>query len=199
MKRCAACFMVLISIVFLISVANSSGTGVQLTLRELQWSWEPLNIATFEGSIAFPGQTPDKVFLKLSFTVSPDDSETGEVVFQTVNNKKLTLRKQKPSCMLELEGSDSVSFTGCWKTPENVLFTRIEILCRVYNENESELLAEQSLVFSRTASDIARINDGRFRLNFDFASWTTYTAIAAAVIWLSAIARILKNKKRRVK
>ena len=197
MKRCPALFLVLVYIFCLFPCYATEYGDVTVSLQELEWTWEPLNIATFEGNVSFTGQAPENVILKLSLSVLPDESDPGEVVFQTVNEKKLTLRKQKPVYLFSPEGNDSCHFIGSWKTPEEVFFTRIDISCRIYNEDESILLAESHLVFSRSSSDIAKINDGKIRLNYDFSTWTLYTAAAAAVIWILALIRIRLNKKRK--
>ena len=197
MKRCTAWAFV---IMLLVCACPCFATGTENTaveLQQLEWSWEPLSTATFEGNVSFDSNAPEQVVMKLSFSVQPDDSDPGEVVFQTVNGKKLTLRKQKPTCSVTRGDEDTLRFIGGWKTPENVFFNRIEITCRVYNEDESVQLAENKLVFTRTASEIAQIDDGKIRLKADFSEWTGYAAVAAGVIWLLAAARIFINKKER--
>ena len=59
------------------------------------------------------------------------------------------------------------------------------------------MIAEKRLVFSRSASEIADIDDGRIRLKADFSMWTSYSIIAAAAIWLLAALRIIINKAGR--
>ena len=62
-----------------------------------------------------------------------------------------------------------------------------------------ELIAENKLVFTRTASEIAQIDDGRIRLKADFSEWTLYVTFAAAAVWVIAAARLLLNRKERKK
>ena len=200
MKRCCTAWVIVIMLFACVCSCFASGAeNTAVELQQLEWTWEPLSTATFEGTVSFGSDAPEQVVLKLSFSVQPDDSDPGEVVFQTVNEKKLTLRKQKSTCSVTRGDEDTLRFTGSWKTPESVFFTRIEITCRAYNEDESILLAENKLVFTRTASEIAQIDDGRIRLKIDFSEWTGYAAIAAGVIWLLAAARILINKRERKK
>ncbi len=194
MTRCAALISMIIILVSLSPCYAYGSEEVILELQETEWTWEPQSTAVFEGSASFPGEVPEQVVLKLFFSVQPDDSDPGEVVFQTVNEKKLTLRKQKSEYTLLCGGENTFSFTACWKTPESVFFSKVEIVCRIYNEDESRIIAEKRLVFSRSASEIADIDDGKIRLKADFTMWTIYSVAAAAVIWLLAALRIIINK-----
>ena len=194
-KRVCVFFLIL----FLsLSVCNAfADDSISIDLQELDWNWEPLSSATFEGVLSFSDQAPEHVIVKLSMSVFPEDSDPGEVVIQSVNGKALTLRKQKPVYSLTRGDEDTFRFTGSWKTPEKVFFRRVEIVCSIDSEDESELYSRKNIVFSRSASEIAEINDGKIRLKTDFTSWTLYICIAAAVIWILAVIRIIINKKGR--
>ena len=197
MKRFIALCILSIAFFHLISVYAAADNSIEIKLTELEWKWDPLETASFEGVIQFDDNTPDTVLIKLSFTAAPEASETGEVVFQTVNDKKLTLRKQKSIYTLNRDGADSFRFVGNWKTPENVYFTRVEITCCIYNNDETVLLAENKLVETRKTSDVLAIEDGRFRIRYNFLEWTQYALAAAGAVWVLAAFRMYRNIKRK--
>ena len=199
MKRCTAWILIVMLAVSVCPFYACAGESAAVEMQPLEWTWDPLSTATFEGVVSFDGLSPEQVVLKLSFSVQPDDTDPGEVVFQTVNDKKLTLRKQKPVYTLTRGNEETLRFIGCWKTPESTFFSRIEIVCSIYAEDESNLIAENKLVFTRTASEIAQIDDGRIRLKADFSEWTLYVTFAAAAVWVIAAARLLLNRKERKK
>ena len=169
--------------------------GILISLQESEWTWEENSSAVFTGSIK-AGSLPDKVLMRLSVTTVPDKEDAGEAVFQNVNGKKLTIRKQKPEYSLTADGISEFDFTGIWNTPDSVLFTRVDILLQIWNEDGSALLGEQTLSVSREASEIVEKDDGRIRLKENFSDWTLYIAIAAATVWILAVIRILLNRKK---
>ena len=183
------------------SAAAANGPAVTAELHSSEWTWEEKNIAMFEGSVSSENALPEKVLLRLSFTVSPGqtDTDAGEMVFSAVNGKKLTIRKQKPEITADTGGSDRLTFSGSWKTPERMPFTKAEIHLRVYGEDESTLLAEKKMTVSRDASELVIKDDGKFRIRENFTEWTTAAAAAAILIWIAALARIVLVHRQKGK
>ena len=196
MKR--ICFFALFLIPFLVScfcIPAACEGNIQISLQENEWTWEENSTAVFSGTIQ-SASLPEKVLMKLSVAAVPEKEDAGEAVFQNVNGKKLTIRKQKPEYTFSADGISEFGFTGIWNTPESVLFTRVDILLQIWNADGSELLAEQTLSVSREASDVVEKDDGRIRLKENFSDWTLYIAIAAAAVWILAVIRVLINRKK---
>ena len=197
MKRRIVCCILLLSVLIHVTPVAKAGSGAKVELHETEWTWEEEDTATFEGTVAFDEPRNEPVVMKLSFKTSPESSNPGEVVFQTVNGKKLTLRKQQPAYTCDPEGAKEIRFTGAWKTPENVYFTRVEIEVKIYSGDESTLLAEKKMTAGRNSSELANKNDGRFRIRQDLTKWTIAAGIATGVVWICAMIRILIHQKRK--
>ena len=190
------CLAFIIFCLILTPVHTENSSVVEL--KESVWTWEPLNVATFKGEVYFDNNAPENILMKLSFVALPGSDESGEVVFYTVNGRKLTLSKQKESYSLKRANADSFSFTGNWRTPEDVYFTKVEIICEVYDADKEALISKGNLIVSRSESDILSVDDGRFKIRYNFPLWTRFAIIASSLIWVLAIVRIIKfNKKRK--
>lgn len=180
---------------FICCFTASAGEGdIQISLQETEWRWEENTSAVFSGTVS-ASSLPEKVLMKLSVSTVPETGETGEAVFQNVNGKKLTIRKQKPEYTLNAEGLTEYDFTGIWNTPDSVLFTRVDILLQLWSADGSSLLGEQTLSVSRDTSEVVEKDDGRIRLRENFSGWTLYIAVAAAAVWALALIRILINRR----
>ncbi len=199
MKRFRKYWMILIAVFFICTESACADSKIIENLQEKEWTWEENSAATFEGTISLNGLPSDKLLLKLSFTTDPKASDPGQVVFHTVNGTKLTLRKQKPEFVFDPEGQETMRFAGNWKTPDSVFFTKVSILLQVCTEDGSTVLDEKRLTVSRSASEIAEKDDGRFRLRADFSGWTRYAAIAAGTIWILAVIRLALNRNKKNK
>ena len=170
-----------------------------IKLAEKEWTWEEKNIASFGGETKTESLPEGKLLLKLSVATEPKAPNPGEVVFQTVNGKKLTLKKQKAEYIFDHKGQDELSFIGNWKTPDDVFFTKVGITFQICTEDGNTVLAEQKLTVSRTAAEISEKNDGKIRLKTDFNAWILWGSITAAVIWILAVLRIILNRTKRKK
>ena len=190
------CLFCAVALIFLCAASAASAESLTVEMKEAGWTWEENNIASFEGTVASESGLPEKIVMKLEFLAYPESKDSGEVVFSTVNGKKLTLRKQKSDYSLSTDGVKSIGFTAGWKTPESVLFTRIDITLKIYTDDSSALLAEQKFTMSRDASELVMKDDGKIRLHTDFSEWTRWVAVSAAVIWAAALLRILLNYRK---
>ena len=168
-------------------------------LSEKEWTWEDNSVATFQGSVSLENLPAGKLLLKLSFKTDPQSTNPGDVVFQSVNGKKLTLRKQKPDYLIEHGEENTMEFVGGWRTPEDVYFTGISILLQICSEDGSTILKEEKLNVSRSQAEVNEKDDGKFRLKTDFSMWIRWTAVAAGIIWICASLRVIINKTRNKK
>lgn len=170
-----------------------------IELREKEWTWEGENLASFEGKASLEGLPDGKLLLRLSIDTEPKATNPGEIVFQAVDEKKLTLRKQKEEYLFSREGQDELTFTGNWKTPDDVFFTKVNITFRICTEDGETVLAEQKMTVSRTTEEMLNIEDGKIRLKTDFSAWILWGSVAAGVIWILAVIRIVMNRTARKK
>ncbi len=199
MKRFRVYCLFLAAVLFLCPVFSRAEEKAGTVLSEKEWTWEENSIASFQGILSMEGLPTGKLLLKLSLATDPKGSNPGEIVFQTVNGKKLTLRKQKAEYAVDHEDSDSLEFVGNWRTPDDVFFTKVDILLQVCTEDGSTVLAEQKLTVSRNAAELLEKDDGKIRLKTDFSAWTLWIGIGAAVIWMLAVIRILLNHTKKKK
>lgn len=180
------------------ALCRAEGESI-LSLQEKEWTWEKNNIASFEGSASLASMPQGKLLLTLEIETEPKATDPGQVVFQTVNGKKLTIKKQKPEYTITHEDSDELTFIGSWKTPDDVFFTKVEITFRICTEDGKTVLAEKKMTAGRTKAEMAEADDGKIKLKADFAAWTLWVGISAGVIWLLAVIRIVMNRIARKK
>ena len=193
-------FPLIVAAVLLLGPALCRAEGdTAIELQEKEWTWDAKNLASFDGSASLAGMPEGKLTLKLSLATEPKATDPGEVVFQTVNGKKLTLKKQKAEYSVKHEGSDELSFTGNWKTPGDVFFTKVEICFQICTEDGETVLAEQKLTVSRSTADMLNADDGKIRIKTDFSAWTRWVFIAAGVLWILAIVRVVMHRTARKK
>lgn len=198
MKRFRLCCLLWVSILFLFPSVSFSAEE-DTSLSELEWTWEENSIASFQGSGSLENLPSGKLLLKLSFSTEPKGTDPGEIVFHTVNGKKLTLRKQKAEYILEHSDENTVQFIGNWRTPEDVFFTKVTILFQICSEDSGSVFSEQKITVSRDTSELLEKDDGKFRLKTDLSAWILRTGIAATIIWILAVARIIINGNARKK
>ena len=179
----------LLSAVFLCCCFPACSEGMTLSLKEGEWTWKEESLATFEGSIQFESAREENLILRLSHETNPQAEDTGETVFYQVNGQKLTLRKQKETYLLNAGDEKEFTFTGCWKTPENTPYKSITLHLQAETES-GEKLAETSLT-------VLRENAGGLKGMSRVGRATVYVGIAAGVVWILAILRILKNRKKK--
>ena len=199
MKRFILCCLLLAAVLFRCPAFSFAENEVADGLTEGEWTWEEKSIATFLGSVSLDGIPNGKLLLKLSFTTDPKGTNPGEVVFQTVDGKKLTLRKQKPEYVFDHGEQSTLEFTGNWKTPDDVFFTRIDISFQICTEDGNTVLAERKLTVSRNAAEMAEKDDGKIRLRVDLSSWILWIAIGAGVLWILAVVRVILNQRAKQK
>ena len=188
------CFL-LTAIVFLCPVFSRAAENNDSGLSEMEWTWEENSIASFQGIVSLDNLPSGKLLLKLSFTTDPKGTDPGEIVFHTVNGKKLTLRKQKAEYTIDHGDENILEFIGNWRTPEDVFFTRINIVFQICSEDGDAVYSEQKLTVSRSTAEMLEKDDGKIRLKTDLSAWTLRIGIGAAVIWILALLRIFINNK----
>ena len=199
MKKLRLYCLLLVTVLLAYPVLSMADGDTSIQIAETEWTWEENSIAFFEGKASLEGMPEGKLLLKMTFSTEPKATDPGEVVFHTVNGKKLTLRKQKAEYMLDPKGQDTLEFTGIWKTPDDVFFTKIDIDLQICSEDGSNVLDRNRLTVSRNAYEMAEKDDGKIRLKIDASAWIIRIMIASGVIWTLAIVRIIVHKISRKK
>ncbi len=191
--RCAVCLAVL----FIFICCSGAVAEFMSEMHITEWTWEESKSAVFEGSVSFDSYDQEKMVLKLSFTATPEATDSGRIVFQTVNGKKLTLRKESDTYVFTPGDQKEFHFIGNWRTPESVFFDKVVVTLRVYSEDEATLLSEHRMEVRRENDEQYDPDDGKIRVTADLPGLTRIIGIAAAVIWVAALARVFLNKKKK--
>ena len=191
--RCIIFLVVAVLCVFISCAAAEFTSEMHVT----EWTWEESKSAVFEGSVIFSGYEEEKMILKLSFTALPEATDSGKIVFQTVNGKKLTLRKESDTYVFTPGDQTEFRFIGNWRTPETVFFDKATVTLSVYSSDESTLLTEYKMEVRRENDEQYDPNDGKIRITADLQGWTLRIMIAASAVWVFALARVLVNRKRK--
>ena len=199
MKRFRLFPLILAALLFICPALCPAEEESVVKLTEKEWTWEEKNIASFGGEVKTESLPEGKLLLKLSVSTEPKATSPGEVVFQTVNGKKLTLKKQKAEYKFDHKDQDDLTFIGNWKTPDDVFFTKVDIDFRICSEDGNTILAQQKLTVSRSASELAEKDDGKIRLKADLSAWTVRIIVAAGLIWILAVLRIVLNRIKKKK
>jgi len=189
--RCTICFTVFFLCIFC-SYARAEFTS---EMHVTDWTWEESKSAVFEGSVTFDRYEQDKMIMKLSFTATPEATDSGRIVFQTVNGKKLTLRKESDTYVFSPGEQTEFRFIGNWRTPESVFFDKVVVMLRVYSEDETTLLSEHRMEVRRESDEQYDPNDGKIRITADFPGMTRIILVAAAAVWTAALVRIFISRK----
>ena len=105
-----------LALVFLCTCTTAAAGSVQTELREAEWTWDESSIASFAGTVSYEEIPGEKLLLRLSFKTDPESTNRGDVVFHTINGKKLTIRKQQPEYVFTPEGLKNFDFTAFLQT-----------------------------------------------------------------------------------
>ncbi len=195
MRRLFSRCILLLSILMVYLCSDYAGAEIKSEMHATDWTWEDSKSAVFEGSVLLDGYEQEKVILKLFLEAFPEATDNGKVVFQAVNGKKLTLRKESDTYVFTVGSQPEFRFTGNWRTPESVFFDKITVTLRVYQEDESTVLSEYKLEVNRENDDNYDPEDGRIRITADIPKITRILLIAASIVWGLAIIRTILNRK----
>ena len=180
-------------IIFLFSSGTEAANILSVHIEKEEWSWIGNTAATFKGSIICQGVTDeDPVILRLTLITGPDDSDSGDIVFTSVNHKRLAVRKQKNEYILTASPTATTVFTGSWMIPEGKQFSTAAITFEV-TDKENNILASDTITMTDSAvsalSDAPRLPDP--------GKYIRPIIIAAGIIWILALIRIIYHRNRR--
>ena len=171
---------------------NMDPDVMSTSIYKTEWRWTPGDTAEFEGNIICDHVNEENpIILSLTVEVVPDGTAATAPFFRYVNGNKQSNRHPKSS--ITVSSSDqAIRFSGGWQMPEDVRIDEATIYLKIYNQKE-ELLAESEL---RMNNDQVIAGKSGYRFP-EISSMIRYTAIAATIIWLFAVIRIIINRKRR--
>ena len=192
MRRYIPVFISAAILIFSFAAAENEPSVLSSGIYKTVWRWDPGDTAEFEGNIICDHVDEDNpLTISLSAEVVSEETEISPPVFRYVNGKKQSNRHPKSEITVSSSGQ-AIRFSGGWELPKNVRIDEATIHLRIYNQQE-ELLAESELRMTNNQV-VTGISGYRFPKP---GPLIRYTAIAAAVIWVLAMIRILINRQRR--
>ena len=179
-------------LIFPCAAAENQPSVMSSGIYRTVWRWNPGETAEFEGNIICDHVDENHpLIISLSAEAVSDDTEVTSPVFRYVNGTKQSNRHPKSEITVT-ESNQSIRFTGGWKLPENVRIDEAVIHLKIYSQNE-ELLSESEL---RMKND--QVVAGATGYHFpELGKPVRYIIIAAAVIWILAVIRMIINRQRR--
>lgn len=194
MRRRLLWFM-LIAVVFLCTGRAETETGSEIRIDSTEWSWEDEATPLFEGTADLTGLENQSLTMKLIPRVTPEDAGNGEAAFLMINGKQLTLRKQGPEYKAGNDYEAKIEFTGYWKHPNKKDIQEVEITLQILGEDGTVL--KDGIMKKDRSLNLFGDNIERLNISFNADQWILYAGIAAGIIWLLALARIIKNRTQK--
>ena len=198
-KRCCSQIIVVIcfglffaTMVHGFSLAKSD---LDLTLEEDEWSWVPGEVATFMGTVSGEPTALNDITLFLSITPEPKGDETGNIVFTSVNEKKIKIRKQSESYTLADNEATSgiVTFTGSWFIPENSAYFKAGLKISALNHNGETLAG----VVLNLGANNGESGSTLKRIPIDISLVNKILSLSILVIWFFVLLKLWYLKRKR--
>ena len=175
------------------AAAENAPSVMSASIYKTEWQWQAGGFAEFEGNMICENASEEHpLTMRLSVSIVPDGTEgVKDPLFTSVNGTKLTVRKQTGEYKIT-SSEQAVRFTGRWELPEDFRIDEAAIHLRIYSDS-GDLLAESDL---RMSNDQVTSGDTGYRFP-ETGNIIRIIVIAAAAIWIFAIIRIIRNRKRR--
>lgn len=106
---------------------------VRIILTEKEWSWIPGEVATFSGTITCDDHDQlSGASIQLEIIPEPKDDDPGRIVFTSINGKRIKIRKQSETYILDdSDLNDEILFEGSWFIPEGSAFFKAGLVASV--------------------------------------------------------------------
>ena len=188
--------MVAVAVILCIAAvsAESDPSIMSVNIYKTNWKWKAGEggAVTFEGNMICENVSEDHpVIMRLSVDVAKPETEAASPVFKIVNEKNQGNR-HPPKEVTISSSEQAIRFSGYWTLPEDTRIDEATIHLRVYNQEE-ELLTEAELLLK---NDQMVVGKSGYRFP-ETGNLIKIIAGAAAVIWILAVIRIIRNRKRR--
>ncbi len=191
MRRFFLWFMLISAVFLCISYAYADDAG-SAAIQATEWTWEENGTAMFDGNVSLESPSDGSILMRLSADSLPSEEETGAVIFLSVNGKQLTLRKQTPEYKIP-DGVQEISFTGCWIVPETCHAESVTVRLQILSDNGT-ILKEALFLAEREPQASSEKTQTETSGSFPIGTAILITAIAAVLVWIAAIVRIVKHK-----
>lgn len=192
MHRHIRVFLLTVLAIVLFTGQATAASILSIHIERDEWSWIGDTAATFKGSLICQGVSEeDPVTLLLTIDASPEQPETGKPVFTSVGGKRLIVKKQSPEYRLSSVSTATTAFTGSWTIPAEGQYDEVTIRIDAVG-NDGSILAQDSFVMTNNPSGNVQV-----RKLPDPEKIIRPVIIAAAVIWVLAMIRILYHRHRR--
>ena len=177
-------------------LCTGAGLGeVQLTLEPAEWTWEAGAVATFQGRLDAGGEDLTGATLTLAIEVDPQQEDPGRVVFTSLNDKRLKVRKQTETHTLE--ASDvPLMYTGSWFLAEESYYNGATLRLTLTDPAGKELARTEYAAESGSAAGEGQEGQ-HFRVPVDMNQVIRVLLIACGAVWLAFACRIIWRKLQR--
>ena len=167
----------------------------EIKLEIGEWSWTAGEASEFSGTVIGEAGTLKDAVIRLSIKAEPELDDQGEVLFSTVNGKRLKVRAQKDYYEIGDKAAEgSISFTGNWHLPEDGYFREAALTITLENSDGSTITSLEETVMNPGWTDSS--TDQPFHIPIDIDQLLLILAVACAAIWTAAIARALFYSRR---
>ncbi len=186
-------FLTVILLFLPVQEAAAANT-LSVHIEKDEWSWTGDTAATFRGSVICQGLSEDDpVTLRLTVEASPAESDPGDIVFTSVNGKRLAVKKQKNEYRLTSSPTATTAFTGSWNIPKEGKFGEVTIRIEAIGPDG---ICQGEDFFTMKDSTVI-VNDDPVPKLPNPGKYIRPLFIAAAIIWMLAVIRVYYYRHRR--
>ena len=176
------------------SMAESGPSVMSSSIYRTDWQWKAGEggAVTFEGNVICENVSESNpLIMRLSADNIKPESDLSEPVFKKINEKNQGNR-HPPKEVTITSSEQAIRFSGYWTLPEATRIDEALIHLKIYDRNE-QLLSESELLLK---NDQILIGNTESRLP-ETGNLIKILFAAAAFIWILAVVRIIRNRKRR--
>ena len=189
-------FLLLICLLVPWRYACSESQQCSATLSLDEWTWEAGASATFSGTVTISGSETGKITLQLEAVPEQGQSQPQHIVFVSVNNKRVKVKKQSDTYTLkEPVPGETIPFAGSWLVPAENVPDHLTIRLRVLNQ-DNKVICETEIEAGGDQGDQAVSENQALRIPLHPERILRYTIIAAALFWTAAILRMILTHRK---
>ena len=175
-------------------IPGTAAADTQITMEAGEWSWEAGGTSGFSGVIRTDGEDLEGASLQLDIQTRMEDS--GDLVFTSLNGKKVKIRKRSDRLEADLAGGGAENtFEGEWYLPDRVDdgLAYASVNLTVFDAEGNEIGTGRLDVGDREEEAAAA---GRDPIALAEKA-ALYLAAAGAAVWVFAIGRHLILNRRK--
>lgn len=189
------CIFLVCLVTLLVPVFCCAESPVLISVQEHEWSWVPGEVATFSGLVSY--QNPENLSgatLRLEIIPEPRDEDAGRVVFTAVNDKRIKIRKQSDTYIIDDDDlSGDILFEGSWFIPEDSAYFKASLNASVISKDGNTLASGNLIVGSGSNEG----NHSLLQIPVDIGRLNTILAVCTAGICFLAVLRVFVIARKR--